>query len=65
MLTLYSKSNCGKCDELKKILDFKGIIHEVVNLSDQQALLTFKAAYPHVKSVPFLAGTSLLFRDAD
>lgn len=61
-LKVFTKPNCPKCDALKLMLDSKQVVYEAVNLDDEANLQAFKTAYPHVKSVPFVAGNFIYFR---
>jgi glutaredoxin len=63
MLILYKKQNCPKCDQLKKVLEAKGVLFSEVDLSaDPVAMDEFRKAHPFVKSVPFIAGDFVHFR---
>lgn len=62
-LKLYTRENCPKCLALKQVLDSKQVIYEAISLDDQANLSAFKLAYPDVKSVPFVAGNFIYFRN--
>lgn len=64
-LKVFTKQNCPKCEALKKVLDSKRVVYEAVNLDDEANLLAFKTAYPLVKSVPFVAGNFVYFREGE
>jgi glutaredoxin 3 len=63
MYTVYSKPNCTQCDAAKKLLQSKGLQYSEIFIDVGQQKLEgvlyagqaeFKAANPHVKSVPYI-----------
>lgn len=53
-IDIYSRQDCGQCDEAKTLLKNKNIVFTEHNLDNETATTNFKMKYPSVRSLPFI-----------
>ena len=56
MKTIYSQTNCPACVALKKQYQETGVEFVEVIIGKDVTVADFRAAYPDVRSVPFVVG---------